>query len=316
MPYLDNLIIPFSAAADQDVAEYLCSLRRLFALQHVTDAAEQAATATLFLRGGPRSWALKRDFATFDDFAVQLGTQYPSDRTSAFVRLQLVQQRPGETVAQFSTRVSEISAHVAFVPDHFVVRAFLKGLHQELRAPAFAATPGTLAAAARAAKFVEDNLQLDQANLRMTDGADHFGFGRREVEPPRPRPPTPPARPAGPPRPAPRPPPQQQQQHHHHHQYPQPRPAPLARQDPQISHAAAVEDLAQAMQRMRLLYESGPPWHLLPKIMVEGALKQCMLLRIHRPMRIDRGTMLAPSALIGHAMRPKAAKSSLQPVLP
>ena len=259
MPYLDNLIIPFSAAADQDVAEYLCSLRRLFALQHVTDAVEQAATATLFLRGGPRSWALKRDFATFDDFAVQLGTQYPSDRTSAFVRLQSVQQRPGETVAQFSTRVSEISAHVAFVPDHFVVRAFLKGLHQELRAPAFAATPGTLAAAARAAKFVEDNLQLDQANLRMTDGADHFGFGRREVEPPRPRPPPPPARPAGPLRPAPRPPPQQQQQQHHHHQYPQPRPAPLARQDPQISHAAAVEDLAQAMQRMRLLYESGPP---------------------------------------------------------
>ena len=75
MPYFDNLIIPFSAAADQDVAKYLCSLRRLSALQHITDVAEQAATAPLFLRGGPCSWALKRDFAAFDDFLVQLSTQ-------------------------------------------------------------------------------------------------------------------------------------------------------------------------------------------------------------------------------------------------
>ena len=58
------------------------------------------------------------------------------------------------------------------------------------------------------------------------------------------------------------------------------------------------------------------PWLLLPKIVVEGALKQCMLLRVHRLMLIDQGTMPAPSALIGHPMRPKAAKSSLQPVLP
>ena len=49
---------------------------------------------------------------------------------------------------------------------------------------------------------------------------------------------------------------------------------------------------------------------------LEESLQQRMLLKIYQHMLIDRVTMRAPSAHIGHPMRLENARSILQPVLP